>query len=79
MVQQLKPLPKGKVEVTLDLSEALFPEVPAEINTRPLHPVLTYKRLIAMRKAFVHYAHTAPRDGLTGELSQVYQNFFCRR
>jgi integrase/recombinase XerD len=71
--------PVEKVEGIIDLSEELFPEIPEGVQTRPLHPTLTHKRLTAMRKAFVYYAKHAPLDGLTGELSQIFKDFFRKR
>ena len=71
--------PLEKVEGIVDLSEELFPEIPEDVQTRPLHPTLTYKRLKALRKACVYYAKTAPLDGLTGELSQIFKDFFRKR
>jgi hypothetical protein len=67
------------VEAVPDLSEELFPEIPEGVRTRALHPTLTYKRLMALRKACVFYAQNAPLDGLTGELSQMFKDFFRNR
>jgi integrase len=72
-------IPVEQIEAVPDLSEELFPEIPEGVRTRPLHPTLTYKRLIALRKASVYYAKTAPLDGLTGELSQMFKDFFRNR
>jgi hypothetical protein len=72
-------IPVEKVEGIIDLSEELFPEIPEEIKDRPLHPTLTHKRLIALRKACVYYAKHAPLDGLTRQLSQIFKDFFRKR
>ena len=72
-------MPIQKVEVVPDLSEELFPEVPTEQTDRQaIHARLTTKRLLAMRKAFVYYARTAPQGGTIGELSQMFKDFFRR-
>jgi hypothetical protein len=66
--------PVEKVEGTIDLSEEMFPEIPADI--KPVRPVLDYSSLVAMRRAFVYYARNAPLDGTSTKLSHLMKRFF---
>lgn len=66
-----------KVEGIPDLSEDLFSEIPEDV--KPVRPLLTYKKLAAMRKAFVFFARPKPLDETTGELSQMMKEFFRKR
>lgn len=70
--------PVEQVNGEIDLSEELFKQIPEE-EIKPIRAVLTTKRLIAMRKAFIYYAKHEPFDGLAGELSQMMKDFFRKR